>query len=71
MATPKDLLKQALSLPPDKKVQLVDQLLSSLDEPDKAIDALWAKEAENRIDAYERGELKTVSIEEVLRKYTK
>ena len=71
MATPKDLLKQALSLPPTEKAELVDRLLSSLDEPNKEIDALWAKEAENRIEAYERGELKAVSLEEVLRKYNK
>ncbi|MFX0202306.1 MAG: addiction module protein [Candidatus Hodarchaeota archaeon] len=33
------------------------------------MDELWAKEAESRIDAYERGELKAVALEKVLEKY--
>ncbi|MEA3241299.1 MAG: addiction module protein [Pseudomonadota bacterium] len=40
-----------------------DQLLFSLDKPDKEIDRLWAKEAEDRIDAYDQGKLKAVSLE--------
>jgi len=28
------------------------------------IDAAWAEEAEARIDAYDRGELKSISLEE-------
>ena len=42
------------------------QLLESLDDPNqKEIDRLWADEVENRIDAYERGELKVIPGEEV------
>ena len=48
---------------------VVDKLLSSLDQPDEAIDALWRKEAEDRIKAYNEGKLKSVSLEEVLVKY--
>jgi hypothetical protein len=40
-----------------------------LDEPDKEIDELWTREAEGRIDAYEGGEIKAVSLEKVLEKY--
>ncbi len=69
MATPKDILKDALSLTPTEKAELVDELLSSLDEPDKEIDELWVKEAESRIDAYDQGKLKAVSLEKVLEKY--
>jgi putative addiction module component (TIGR02574 family) len=47
----------------------VDELLSSLDQTDKEIRTLWAREAESRINAYERGKLKAVSIEKVLSKY--
>ncbi len=47
----------------------MDRLLSSLDKSDKEIDALWVQEAEGRIGAYEKGELKAVSLEEVLNKY--
>lgn len=69
MEIPKTILKEILSLKPANKAELVDRLLSSLDKPDKEIDALWVQEAEERIDAYEKGELKAVSLEEVLNKY--
>ena len=57
------------SLPPADKALVVDKLLSSLDQPDEAIDALWRKEVEDRIKAYNDGKLKSVSLEEVLAKY--
>ena len=69
MAAPNEILREALSLKPSQKAELIDKLLSSLDNPDKKIDDLWAKEAESRIDAYERGQIKAVSLEKVLEKY--
>jgi putative addiction module component (TIGR02574 family) len=69
MAAPKNILKEALNLKPSEKAELVDKLLSSLDKPEKEIDELWAKEAEDRIDAYDRGEIKAVTLQEVLEKY--
>lgn len=36
---------------------------------DPEFDSLWAQEAERRIDAYEQGRLKAVSLENVLDKY--
>lgn len=65
----KKILKQALTLKPAQKAELIDKLLSSLDQPDREIDELWAKEAESRIDAYERGKIKAVALEKVLEKY--
>ena len=38
-------------------------------EPDPPIDRLWAKEAEERLAAYRRGEIKAVPLQEVLAKY--
>jgi putative addiction module component (TIGR02574 family) len=64
-----EILDQALGLPAVEKARLVDQLLSSLDEPDEAIDALWRNEVENRIQAYRAGKLQSVSMTEVLAKY--
>ncbi len=66
MAVPANLLKDALSLETPKRAELVDELLVSLDPPDKAIDAFWAEEAESRIDAYDRGEIKSISVHEVM-----
>ena len=64
-----EIIDRALSLPPADKALVVDKLLSSLDQPDEAIDALWRKEVEDRIRAYNEGTLKSVSLEEVLAKY--
>ncbi len=65
------ILKEALTLAPKNRASLVEKLLASLDQPDKAIDELWAKEAESRIDAYETGNMKAISAEHVFGKYKK
>ena len=69
MAATNKVLKEALTLKPAEKAELIDKLLSSLDKPDAQIDDLWAKEAENRIDAYELGEIKAVTLKRVLERY--
>ena len=69
MTTTDNILKEALTLRPPEKAQLIDKLISSLDKSDKEIDKLWAKEAEDRIDAYDQGKLKAISLEKVLQKY--
>jgi putative addiction module component (TIGR02574 family) len=69
MATADTVIKEALMLKPSEKAQLIDKLLSTLDKPDKEIDELWAKEAEDRIDAYDQGKIKKISLEKVLQKY--
>lgn len=66
-----EIIDRALSLPPADKALVVDKLLSSLDQPDEEIDALWQREVEDRIRAYREGTLKSVSLEEVLAKYHK
>ena len=63
------IFAEASALSPFEKAQLIDKLISSLDKPDKEIDKLWEKEAEDRIDAYDQGKLKAVSLEKVLQKY--
>jgi putative addiction module component (TIGR02574 family) len=66
-----EILDRALGLPAVEKARIVDELLSSLNQPDEAIDALWRKEVEDRIKAYNAGTLKSVSLDEVLSKYRK
>ncbi len=63
-----ELLEEALSLPPAERAQLAEQILTSLDlgEPGE-IDALWAQEAEERLDAFEQGQLKAIPAAEVFR----
>ena len=60
------VLRDALALTPTERAELVEQILASFEFPArKAIDAAWAREAEARIDAYERGEIKTVPADDV------
>lgn len=69
MAAPNEILRDALNLPPAEKAELIDKLLSSIDKPDKEVDELWAKEVEDRIEAYEQGKMKALTLSEVLEKY--
>lgn len=65
----KNLRNEARKLSPSERLELVDDLLASLDESDSRLDARWAKEAEDRLAAYRRGEIKAVALQEVLAKY--
>lgn len=47
----------------------MDDIPSSLDQPDPEMDRLWTKEAEDRPAACRRGEIKALSLEEVPAKY--
>lgn len=68
-STATNILNQALDLNASEKIDIVEQLISSLDIPDPAIDAIWAKEADARVEAYEKGEIKSKSAHEVFSKY--
>ena len=60
------ILAEALKLPPVERAELVENLLSSFEfRSRKAIDTLWAQEAEDRIDAFERGEMAAIPAEQV------
>ena len=63
------IVEEALTLKPIERLHLVDELLLSLDIPTKEIDLVWAKEAEKRLEAYNLGEVKTLSSQEVFAKY--
>lgn len=63
----KDILEQALKLKPDEKFTLVEGLLKSLDEPNSALDDLWAGEAEKRLRAYRDGTLEGIPMEEIFK----
>ncbi len=66
-ASSEQILQQALALPPQDRAEIVERLLASFQAPpDPRLDELWAREAEDRLDAYDRGELGTVPADEVL-----
>ena len=63
-ASAQKLLHQAMKLPALERAALVEGLVESLDKPDPALDAMWLKEAEDRIAAYRAGELEAVDAQE-------
>ena len=66
-ANAEQVLANALSLPPNERAQLAEQLFASLDISQEELDRLWAQEADSRIDAYERGEIKAIPAEKVFK----
>jgi putative addiction module component (TIGR02574 family) len=73
MATTNDrVIEEALSLPADVRLSLIEKLLTSLNLPvDEEIDRLWAEEAELRVSQIEEGTAKLVPGEEVFAKIRK
>jgi putative addiction module component (TIGR02574 family) len=60
--------KEIIQLNPTERAMLIDLLWESLDEARiKEIEAKWAAESEDRIDAFERGELSAVDGPAALR----
>ena len=52
-----ELVAQAQVLSPVQRAELIESLIESMQHSDKEIEALWAFEAEERIDAIARGEM--------------
>lgn len=62
------ILREALDLPPTDRAELVEQILASFEFPARQdIDAAWAQEAEDRIDAYKLGEISSSPAKEVFK----
>ena len=67
--TAEALSAQAVQLTPAERMEVVERILDSLDQPDTTIDSLWAKEADDRLAAYRRGEVRALALSEVIAKY--
>ena len=64
-----ELAEQGKALAPEDRSRLVDLLLVSLHEdPLAQIETAWDEEAERRLEAYDRGEVRAIDGEEVLAK---
>lgn len=62
----KELEQQAKALTAEERARLAEVLLESLqDAPIAEMEAAWEREIEQRVAAYDRGELQTVSAEDV------
>ena len=65
----KSIFKNALQLRPAERLQLIEMLSSSLNNPDENIEKIWAEEAEKRYKALEEGKVKTIAINEIVERY--
>ncbi|MDA3851264.1 MAG: addiction module protein [Spirochaetaceae bacterium] len=60
-----EILKEVLSLKPQLRFLIVEEILKSLDQPDDRIDQLWMEECEKRVQAVKDGRLDTIPYEEI------
>uniref|UniRef100_A6W2I7 Addiction module protein n=1 Tax=Marinomonas sp. (strain MWYL1) TaxID=400668 RepID=A6W2I7_MARMS len=65
----RNIVEDALSLSTSERVELVEKLLESLDAPNAELNAIWARETDARIEAYEKKQLNSKPLSEVLSKY--
>ena len=65
----KTILKEALHLRPAERLQLIEWLAQSLNKPDEKIEQIWADESEKRFKALKEGKVKTIPLDEIIRKY--
>ena len=63
-----DILNEAISLPVEERVILVDSLLKTLNSPSPNIDKLWAEIAQRRLLELRSGEVKAVPGDEVFKR---
>jgi putative addiction module component (TIGR02574 family) len=62
----KVITEQALALPRDEQEALYRALAESLGKPDDGIEEAWLDEAEDRLAAYDRGEIASVTLDEMI-----
>lgn len=62
------ILREVLDLPPVGRAELVEQILASLESPVRQdVATAWAQEVEDRVNAYERGEIELSPAPDVLK----
>lgn len=67
--TSEALSAQAAQLPSAERIEVVERILDSLEQPDALLEALWAEAVNDRMAAYRRGEIKAVALIDVIAKY--
>lgn len=60
-----DIEAAALQLAPTDRAHLAERLLASLDDNDEIL-AAWVEEAERRADAFDRGEIEGVDVDDAI-----
>ncbi len=62
-----ELIDEAVSLPVEKRVLIVDSLLQSLNQPNSQIDEKWNEVAQKRLIEIRSGKVKPISGEQVFK----
>lgn len=65
----KSILDEALQLRPAERLQLIESLTRSLNKPDEEIEKVWMEESEKRYQALKEGKVKTIPLDELIRRY--
>lgn len=64
------IIEQVKELPKLDQVEIVDKLLDLIEPVDESIEKAWEKEASDRLEAYRNDEIKTTSLERIIKKYS-
>jgi putative addiction module component (TIGR02574 family) len=64
-ASLEEIEKQARALTTDERAKLAETLLESLHSPASSVQAAWAREIEDRVAAFDRGEAPAYAAEDV------
>ncbi len=69
IALTKKIYEQALDLPTEERIYLIDKLLHSANIPiQKEVDRAWTIEAEKRYNEIQNGNAKLIPVEEIFKK---
>ena len=60
-----ELSRKALSLSPEERVQLAEELLATVQEVDADVEAVWDEEIKRRVAEIDNGTAKLIPAEEV------
>lgn len=63
----KELIAEAMPLPLEERIIIVDSLMKSLNPPESGIDEKWAEAARRRLEELRNGETKAVPGDEVFK----
>jgi len=61
----REIEQQARQLTTEERAKLAESMLESLHSPDSKVEAAWAREIEERVEALDRGEAPTYAAEDV------
>jgi len=64
-ASLKDIEQQAQALTDEERAKLVESLLESLHSANSEVETAWAHEIEDRVAAFDRGEIQAYPAEDV------